>query len=42
MSYEDAINLHKILNDEDRKMSKILLFTDVLLLRIILDRIAEQ
>ena len=42
MSYEDAINLHKILTDEDRKMSKILLFTDVRLLRIILDRIAEQ
>ena len=42
MSYEDAINLHKILTDEDRKMSKILLFTDFLLLRIILDRIAEQ
>ena len=42
MSYEDAINLHKILTDEDRKMSKILLFTDVLLMRIILDRIAEQ
>ena len=42
MSYEDAINLHKILTNEDRKMSKILLFTDVLLLRIILDRVAEQ
>ena len=42
MSCEDAINLHKILTDEDRKMSKILLFTDVLVLHIILDRIVEQ
>ena len=42
MSDEDTIKLHKILTDEDRKMSKILLFTDVLLLHIILDRIAEQ
>lgn len=37
MFYEDVINLYKIFIDEDRKMSKILLFIDVFVLYIILD-----